>query len=120
MSIGAFFTLEQDGHKSGGPCPPSLKSGRATGPPAPPPFRRLCQYHGILHRPTPVDKRPQVGLLLQVTARPEASKIYSAEKVVSYPTVSRLLSSPNIQSGKYNEMDPILGDGGIKKSHPCK
>ena len=28
--------------------------------------------------------------------------------LVSHPTVSRLLSSPNIQSGKYNEMDPIL------------
>ena len=28
--------------------------------------------------------------------------------LVSHPAVSRLLSSPNIQSGKYNEMDPIL------------
>ena len=28
--------------------------------------------------------------------------------LVSHPTVSRLLSSPNIQSGKYNEMNPIL------------
>ena len=28
--------------------------------------------------------------------------------LVSHQTVSWLLSSPNIQSGKYNEMDPIL------------
>ena len=43
MSIGALFTLEQDGQKSGGAMPPSLKSGGATGPPGPPPpqFRRL-------------------------------------------------------------------------------
>ena len=41
MSIGAFFTLEQDGQKSGGAMPPSLKSGGATGPPGPPQFRRL-------------------------------------------------------------------------------
>ena len=32
-----FFTLEQDGQKSGGARPPSLKSGGATGPPGPPP-----------------------------------------------------------------------------------
>ena len=42
MSIGAFFTLEQDGQKSGGAMPPpSLKSGGATGPldpPVPPPM----------------------------------------------------------------------------------
>ena len=36
MSIGAFFTLEQDGQKSGGAMPPSLKSGGATDPPGPP------------------------------------------------------------------------------------
>ena len=30
-------------------------------------------------------------------------KMYSRTRLVS-----RLLSSPNIQSGKYNEMDPIL------------
>ena len=28
--------------------------------------------------------------------------------LVSHQTVSRLLSSPNTHSGKYNEMDPIL------------
>ena len=33
-----FFTLEQDGQKSGGAMPPSLKSGGATGPPVPPPM----------------------------------------------------------------------------------
>ena len=32
-----IFTLEQDGQKSGGAMPPSLKSGGATGPPGPPP-----------------------------------------------------------------------------------
>ena len=37
MSIGVFFTLEQDGHKSGGAMPPSLKSGGVTGPLDPPP-----------------------------------------------------------------------------------
>ena len=31
-----FFTLQQDGQKSGGAMPPSLKSGGATGPLAPP------------------------------------------------------------------------------------
>ena len=35
--------------------------------------------------------------------------IYTVQSVlVSHQTVSRLLSSPNIQSGKYNEMDTIL------------
>ena len=34
--------------------------------------------------------------------------LYSIVTVVSHQTASRLLSSPNIQSGKYNEMDPIL------------
>ena len=29
-------------------------------------------------------------------------------QLVSHQTVSRLLSSPNTQSRKYNEMDPIL------------
>ena len=32
----------------------------------------------------------------------------AVKKLVSHQTVSRLQSSPNIQSGKYNEMDPIL------------
>ena len=36
MSIGAFFTLEQDGQKSGGAMPSSLKSGGATAPLDPP------------------------------------------------------------------------------------
>ena len=31
-----MFTLEQEGQKSGGASPPSLKSGGATGPPGPP------------------------------------------------------------------------------------
>ena len=35
MFIEVFFTLEQDGQKSEGAMPPSLKSGGAT-PPAPP------------------------------------------------------------------------------------
>ena len=34
--LGHFFTLEQDGQKSGGAVPPSLKSGGTTGPPGPP------------------------------------------------------------------------------------
>ena len=41
MSIGAFFTLEQDGQKSGGAMPPSLKSGGPLAPldpPVPPPM----------------------------------------------------------------------------------
>ena len=33
MFIEEFFTLEQDGQKSGGAMPPSLKSGGATAPP---------------------------------------------------------------------------------------
>ena len=36
MSIGAFFTLEQDGQKSGGAMPPSLKSGGPLAPLDPP------------------------------------------------------------------------------------
>ena len=32
MSTGVSFTLEQDGQKSGGAMPPSLKSGGVTGP----------------------------------------------------------------------------------------
>ena len=35
--------------------------------------------------------------------------------LVSHQTVSRLLSSPNIQSGKYNEMDPILIGTAVSK-----
>ena len=44
-----FFTLEQDGQKSGGAMPPSLKSGGATGPPGPPQFRRLCHVFSFTH-----------------------------------------------------------------------
>ena len=39
--------------------------------------------------------------------------------VVSHQTASRLLSSPNIQSGKYNEMDPIL-IGTVVSKHVIK
>ena len=43
-----MFTLEQEGQKSGGAMPPSLKSGGATGPPGHPCSaayaRRGCQY----------------------------------------------------------------------------
>ena len=37
MSIGAFFTLEQDGQKSGGPCPPVWKVEGPLAPLDPPP-----------------------------------------------------------------------------------
>ena len=39
-----FLTLEQDGQKSGGAMPPSLKSGGATGPPAPPPGSTAYEF----------------------------------------------------------------------------
>ena len=38
----------------------------------------------------------------------DLAMVLSIVWLVSHPTVSRLLSSPNIQSGKYNEIDPIL------------
>ena len=45
-------TLEQEGQKSGGAMPPSLKSGGATGPLAPL-FRRLCLTPPLAIRVTP-------------------------------------------------------------------
>ena len=43
MSTGVYFTLEQDGKKVEGPCPPSLKSGGPLAPlpplPVPPPMQ---------------------------------------------------------------------------------
>ena len=45
-------------------------------------------------------------------------QLISYISLISHQTVSRLLSSPNIQSGKYNEMDPILISTAVSKSPP--
>ena len=54
-------------------------------------------------------KSPTIGLLHLKSIHPLWKILESyTTGVVSHQTVSRLLSSPNKQSGKYNKSDPIL------------